>query len=250
MIILGVYATRCGIWSDEDSNVIINGGIIVSIANSLWGNVTNVSNVSIYYAYALISGGETVINNIDLYGYHGGVCVNDNNITFNGGSFKASDESLDKYAEVNTNIWVQNNKATKTYDLSQSEFMSSAKTALFNGIHYGLYAAGEVGRSQTRVNDGYFYSARLYALYVGNNNVGDGGNREYAEVYIAGGKFMSAVAGTVCVDYAVSSLALIGGVFGDNIVNANKANKTLTDIVSSGYRVAENSDGTYSIVAK
>ena len=124
-----------------------------------------------------------------------------------------------------------------------------------SGVHYALYVAGEQDVVGCNVYGGTFSSEGVSVVDIGNNAIGDGGNREPATCHIKGGTFTklkAAGSAIISVDTTLGNLELTGGTFtGYDAAQATAFNTKMTNgnYVADGYALNQTSDVTYEVVA-
>lgn len=100
---------------------------------------------------------------------------------------------------------------TEIYDGS-FETISCEKHSNGSSAHYALYVAGESGQVECNVYGGTFQSVSKVTAYIGNNTIGDGGDRQDAVANFYGGTFISGNTSNVLhVDGALGTLVISGG---------------------------------------
>ena len=112
-----------------------------------------------------------------------------------------------------------------------------------------MYIAGESTVASCTINGGKYESYSKYAVCVGNNIEGDGGNREKAYVTINGGTFISQnTVSVIHIDYLLGNAFIYGGTFSNKKVELKDVlNKTLEDFIKESMTVVENADGTFPV---
>lgn len=205
------------------AEVVINGGKFIGSAIALNNGADATATVnggsfegtscsgctSNYYHYTIRNIGNMIINDCEVTGVHGALAAVDGELIVNGGSFK-----------------------TIACPVENSSSSS----------HYALAVMGEVGKTSCIINGGTFESVSKWAVHVGNDNEGDGGNREKAFITINGGTFKSNDANDVINVATVTGDAFInGGVFNKNKING----KDLQNFIASGKTVVEENGQYY-----
>ena len=101
---------------------------------------------------------------------------------------------------------------------------------------HACYIAGDSGEVAGAINGGNFYSSDRYALWVGNNMEGDGGERENASVVVTGGVFKtgSATNSPMLVDVGVGVATVAGGSFFNNASSVDAPGTPCTKVNING----------------
>lgn len=194
---------------------VINGGQIVSEACSKLPGPC--------YCYALRSAGKITINNAYVSGAHGGIGIEGGNAVIN-------------YVE------------SETYVCSTAEDQIEDHSTHGDVTHYALYVVGEQTNVSSTVNGGKFKSNRLFAVLIGNNTPGDGGNRQKAFATITCREFTAGGNSNVIkIDGNLGYAYLYGGKYSNNNVTiGNVSTYYLNDICDSQKSVYQ--EGNWYVV--
>lgn len=112
---------------------------------------------------------------------------------------------------------------------------------------HACYIAGDSGEVAGLITGGNFYSSDRYALWVGNNMEGDGGERENASVTVTGGVYKtgSATNSPMLVDVGVGVATIAGGSFFNNASSADDSGTVCTTINLNGGSTSTTEISTY-----
>ena len=194
---------------------VINGGNFISEACSKLPGTC--------YAYAVRNQGKITINNAYVRGAHGAIGIEGGNA-------------------------VINNADAETYVCSTAEGQIEDHTTHGDATYYALYIAGEQTNVSCTVNGGKFKASSRFAVLIGNNTPGDGGNRQKAFATIAGGEFTAGgTSNVIKIDGTLGYAYLYGGKYSNNNVTIGSVSTYhLNDICDSQMNVYQ--EGNWYIV--
>ena len=182
---------------------------------------------------------EMTINNADVRASFYAVANSSGILTVNGGNFTSTScnhEGNFAYAVSNQGGELYFNDGTVTgvqgalaiaagyAEVRDGTFKTVACTNeapnCQNGgtAHYALYCAGERGTVRAEISGGTFESVSKVAAYIGNDNIGDGGQRLPAAVCITNGVFISGAADKAVFQAPTTgNLEILGGTYNGDV---------------------------------
>ena len=205
---------------------VVSNGTATVYGGTFNGDSCSVCSDSSYF-YTFSSKGSLTIYDATITGVHGALAVVAGSADVYGGTFN-------------------------THECTRKIGSHSSVTS---GVHYALYVAGEQDVVGCNVYGGTFSSEGVSVVDIGNNAIGDGGNREPATCHIKGGTFTklkAAGSAIISVDTTLGNLELTGGTFtGFDAAQATAFNTKMTNgnYVADGYALNQTSDVTYEVVA-